>query len=169
MYFFLSTSTLSFLRYKLHAQGSSALFFTSTVQNSLRPDITVMVDWALKINYLSVYLNSLYSRRQDRLPSSSPVVKITAPEYGGGSRGYAPGSLFNKRLAVKEKGRLPFRHAYCPRGRILDDRLVTNKTPGSMITTQRTDSWESAVLWLLAFSRGKAAIIALEQLRESYH
>ena len=27
--------------------------------NSVRPDITVMVDWALKVNSLSIYVNSV--------------------------------------------------------------------------------------------------------------
>ena len=26
--------------------------------NAVRPDITAMIDWALKINYLSIYLNA---------------------------------------------------------------------------------------------------------------
>ena len=30
-------------------------------QTEFRPDITVMVDWALKINYLSIYLSTYLS------------------------------------------------------------------------------------------------------------
>ena len=59
------------------------------------------------------------SCRQDRLPSSYPAVKNTALEYGGSSRGYAPGSL-NKRLAVKRR---------------IVYRAVMNTSPGAVFLT----------------------------------
>ena len=65
-YFHLSKSTWSNCRAKsfeaccqwalLNVQ-ITPLLFTSTAEKYIYPSITVMVDWALKINYLSIYLS----------------------------------------------------------------------------------------------------------------
>ena len=55
--------------------------FHSVFQNAFHPDITVMVDWALKINYLSTRTLSAFSRGL----CLDTTVQITAGNLGSSS------------------------------------------------------------------------------------